>query len=69
MRYDKVAEFFYCCTKELLRQANADMKRGRKQLAVELTSVWGISNILQQQLKKVFALCKPHMKEELGSES
>ena len=64
MRYDKVAKFFDHCAEELRNQANQDMKIGRTQLAILLTSGWGIANVLSKQFNVIFELCKPHMKNE-----
>ncbi len=68
MRYDKVAEFFKYCAEEILLQADWDTQRKRHKLAALLRSAWGISKVLAEQYNKIFALCKPHMKDELASE-
>lgn len=68
LRYDHVAAFFYYCSEELNSQANADMKRERKHLAILLTSAWGITRALMLHMEKVFRFCAPHMKAELGGE-
>jgi len=65
MRYDKVAEFFGYCAVELLRQANGDMRRGYKLLAIQLTAARGIAVALHRKMHSVFKLCEPHMQEEL----
>lgn len=65
MRYDQVAEFFGFCAVELLRQANGDMQRGRKLLAIQLTSAWGITVALHRMVHRIFKLCEPYMQEEL----
>lgn len=65
MRYDCVAEFFGYCAAELLRQANADMMREYKQLAIRLTSAHGIAVALHRKMRGIFRLCEPHMREEL----
>lgn len=67
MRYDQVAEFFGYCATELLRQANNDMGRGRKLLAIQLTSAWGIAVALHLKMHRIFRLCEPHMQEELAA--
>lgn len=66
MRYDAVAEFFGYCAVELLSQANADVRRGRKLLAIELTRAWGIAVTLHRMMHIIFERCAPHMKEELA---
>jgi hypothetical protein len=68
MRYDQVAEFFGYCAVELLRQANGDMQRGRKLLAIQLTSARGIAIALHQKVHRIFRLCEPHMQEELAAD-
>jgi len=66
LRYDHLAAFFYHCSEELRAQANADVRRGRTQLSILLTCAWGIARTLMGQMEKVFRLCSPHMKKELG---
>ena len=66
MRYDQLSLFFGYCAMELIKQSNADMRRGRKRLAVLLTASAGISSTLQSKLGEIVRLCAPHMKCEFS---
>ncbi|MFA6338475.1 MAG: hypothetical protein WCW87_00215 [Candidatus Paceibacterota bacterium] len=65
MRYDKVAEFFGHLEREIERQSEGDLKRGRVQLS-ELLKKGAMKLIdLKKHFEKIMKLCEPYMKDEL----
>ncbi len=68
MRYDKVAEFLDYFGKELKRQANGDRQRGRVKLADILDEMTETVKGLRFKMERIFALCKPFMKDEMEDE-
>jgi hypothetical protein len=69
MRYDSVAEFFQHCKEELMRQSQADKKRGRTELARRLEHAIYYVRGVESWMRDIFDFCKPHMKDELDADS
>jgi len=65
MRYDKVAEFFEHCEKELTRQKEGDLARGRYQLGCLLRDARVLCMKLKKQFIRISNVCKPYMRKEL----
>ncbi len=64
MRYDAVTEFFGYLAKEITRQAEADQKRGREQLAVKLGNIAHLINEAEKEMATAWKICKPHMEKK-----
>ena len=64
LSYDKVEEFITYLFKEILRQSNDDGSRGRNKLsnALKITSFYLAATA--GQLKIVWEICKPYVKDE-----
>tara|TARA_Y100000310_G_C20117933_1_gene550134 strand:- start:80 stop:352 length:273 start_codon:yes stop_codon:yes gene_type:complete len=64
MKYSSVAEFFGYCKDELVREATGDYVRGRVKLASMLEDAVNTTDILKNQMDKIWNLCEPYMKKE-----
>ena len=65
MRYDQVVAFYVQAAKELRQQAAGDRERGRMRLATKLEMVAVKLDVVIMEMKEVWRICKPHMKEEM----
>lgn len=65
MRYDKITEFLDYFEKELRRQENGDRERGRTKLAGMLDDAVGDIGNVRMKMERIYAFCKPFMKDEL----
>lgn len=63
MRYDKVEEFCRHTSAEFRKQAEGDRAKGRDQLAALLEEAAAAAEQQEKRLARIWALCKPHMKE------
>ena len=67
MRYDEVVNFLAYAQKELNRQSKGDEAMGRVKLSLLLFKAQLKTEELKKIMDKIFALCKPFMRNELGS--
>lgn len=61
MRYDMVADFLAALTEELNIQAEADRKRGRKQLSGHLLKTANAMRSSVLEMRKVWDICERFM--------
>lgn len=64
MRYDKIAEVLNHLAKDLERQSQGDAAKGHTQLAAMLQEISKQVGIAKKQMDKIYALCKPYMKND-----
>ena len=69
LRYDKAIEFLDRLALDYARQAAADRARGRIKLAAKLDTLADAMVDCAYQMRAIFALCKPHLEEELNERS
>lgn len=63
MRYEQVALFIQAFSDDILRQAYADLERGRPQLAESLYASAEALNLAKEKMDEVWEICKPFMKK------
>lgn len=63
MTYDETASFIGKLADDIKRQADADLKRGRKKLATELYTTAEKLYQAKEKMDSVWKICEPHMKE------
>lgn len=66
LRYDALALFLEELSRELARQADGDLSRGRTQLAARLTTL--AADVAQSavQTREIWRLCRRHIPQELA---
>jgi len=68
LRYDVAAHFLQWLAREYQMQATADRARGRVQLADQLETLAHGVQAQADIMRDIFALCAPHMKDELSAQ-
>lgn len=64
MRYDKIVEVLKYLADDMARQAKGDESAGHPKLAILLREHAAQLNIAKEQMKKIWKLCAPYMKDE-----
>ena len=64
MSYDQVALFIQALSDDILRQAHADLGRGRSKLAESLYATAESLNKAKEEMDKVWEICEPYMKDK-----
>ena len=62
MPYDKVSVLFGYLQIKIQKDAENDGKGGRKRLSLLLSRTSFNLSVIQDQFRKIWQLCKPHMK-------
>ena len=64
MTYDQVSSFLEKLAEDINNQADADIDRGRKQLALKLYSVSDDIYNARNKMELAWKICEPYMKKD-----